>query len=321
LDFLSERSVGAPLVATAASSPASLARRIKMLKNHASVVRQLASENPRRRWFRYSLRTLMVFILLATVPMSWLAVKMRQARKQRQAVEAIVKLGGSLAYDTDISKAPAPKWLSRLLGDDFFSTPVRVHFPSVPVTDADLEPVEGLTQLRELFLSGSQITDAGLERLKELRQLEQLDLSATQVTDAGLKHLDGAAQLQMLNLCGTRVTDTGMQHLRKLTQLRRLWLIGTPVTGDGCEHLKGLTQLEDLNLSGTRVTDAGLEHLQGMAGLLTLNLIDTPITDAGLAHLNGLTQLQELFLWHTHVSDEGVKRLQQALPNCKVAYK
>jgi hypothetical protein len=39
LDFLSERSVGAPLVATAASSPASLARRIKMLKNHASVVR------------------------------------------------------------------------------------------------------------------------------------------------------------------------------------------------------------------------------------------------------------------------------------------
>jgi hypothetical protein len=41
---------------------------------------------PKRRWFQYSLRTLLVFMVLASIPMSWLAVKMQQARRQREAL-------------------------------------------------------------------------------------------------------------------------------------------------------------------------------------------------------------------------------------------
>ena len=49
-----------------------------------------------------------------------------------------------------------------------------------------------------------------------------------------------------------------------------------------------------------------------------LDLFDAQVTDAGLVHLKGLTQLQELYLVDTKVTDEGVKKLQQALPNCKI---
>jgi Leucine-rich repeat (LRR) protein len=42
------------------------------------------------------------------------------------------------------------------------------------------------------------------------------------------------------------------------------------------------------------------------------------VTDAGLEYLQGLTRLQELSLEETDVSDRAVKRLQQALPNCKI---
>jgi hypothetical protein len=55
-----------------------------------------------------------------------------------------------------------------------------------------------------------------------------------------------------------------------------------------------LNQLQQLFLSGTQVTDAGLMHLQEQ------------------------TQLGELDLRNTKFTNQGVKKLDQALPNCKI---
>ena len=40
--------------------------------------------------------------------------------------------------------------------------------------------------------------------------------------------------------------------------------------------------------------------------------------DAGLERLKGLRQLQELAIANSPVTDEGLKKLQQALPNCRI---
>ena len=50
----------------------------------------------------------------------------------------------------------------------------------------------------------------------------------------------------------------------------------------------------------------------------SVDLPHTKVTDAGLVHLEGLTQLRGLALMQTRVTDAGVKRLQKALPNCKI---
>ena len=99
------------------------------------------------------------------------------------------------------------------------------------VTDAGLNRLRGLPQLRELDLGGTEVTDAGLEHLKGLRQLEKLDLYDTGITDAGLEHLKGLRQLQKLGLSGTEVTDAGLEHLKGLRQLRTLDLRLTKVKG------------------------------------------------------------------------------------------
>lgn len=49
-------------------------------------------------------------------------------------------------------------------------------------------------------------------------------------------------------------------------------------------------------------------------------LVVTGVTDAGWKHLKGLTNLQALALSRTQVTDDGVKKLQQALPNCKIEH-
>lgn len=92
----------------------------------------------------------------------------------------------------------------------------------------------------------------------------------------------------------------------------------TKVTDAGLEHLTGLTKLQLLKLGSTKVTDAGLEHLRGLTNLQSLVLCGTKVTDAGLEHLKGLTKLQSLYLSRTKVTDAGVKKLQQALPKCKI---
>jgi hypothetical protein len=76
-----------------------------------------------------------------------------------------------------------------------------------------------------------------------------------------------------------------------------------------------------LFLFNNQITDQGLAHLSGLTRLETLDLRrNTSITDAGLVHLAGLKNLKNLYLIHTGVTPAGVNKLQQELPNTKIAY-
>ena len=52
-----------------------------------------------RRRFQFSILSLLVLTVVVAIPCSWLATEMKQARKQREAVEEIKKAGGRVAYD------------------------------------------------------------------------------------------------------------------------------------------------------------------------------------------------------------------------------
>ncbi len=147
-----------------------------------------------------------------------------------------------------------------------------------------------------LNLAGTEITDAGVEHLKGLTNLRTLHLHDTEITDAGLVHLKALTSLVDLWLHETEISDAGLVHLKALTSLVDLCLCGTEISDAGLVHLKGLTSLKTLWLHETEITDAGLVHLKGLNSLERLWLTDTEITDAGLVHLKGLTSLEMLWL-------------------------
>jgi hypothetical protein len=212
------------------------------------------------RWrFQFSIRSLLVLVVVVAVPCSWLAVEMKAARAQHDAVEAIMKLGATVSYDWQVdvdhyynllpkAQPPEPAWLRSLLGNDFcwevqrviWEAPAfRSRTASRTITDAGLESLRGLKQLQKLsFWGNTELSDADLQHLEGLNQLRELWLNSTPITDGGLKHLRELNQLQTLALEFTGVTDQGLDSLKGLHELRTLYLLHTNVTVAGAAKLQ-----------------------------------------------------------------------------------
>ncbi|MCX7426071.1 MAG: hypothetical protein NTW96_10685 [Planctomycetia bacterium] len=153
----------------------------------------------KRRWFQYSLRTLFVFVLVCAIPCSWLAVRMKSARRQACAAEAIAELRGGLFYDYQMESSicipegdpSAPAWLRLLLGEYVFVDVVGVG------------------------LLGDHVTNDDLVHLREFPKLEFFMLQSPNFNDDGLDYLSGLPHLRYLEIHETRVTADGIERLRQ----------------------------------------------------------------------------------------------------------
>jgi hypothetical protein len=93
------------------------------------------------------------------------------------------------------------------------------------------------------------------------------------------------------------------------------------IPGDeAVKHIAKLPALQELDLSFTEVTDAGLRHISKLDRLQRLELAYTDVSDAGVEHLRSLGGLKDLWITRTKITEEGVEQLQEALPECEIAY-
>ncbi|RLT12509.1 MAG: hypothetical protein DWI21_00780 [Planctomycetota bacterium] len=222
------------------------------------------------------------------------------------------------------------------------------------LTDAGMEPLRQLKQLRLLVLTGTSITHVGLrhlvantnllaldlelcdgiaddacEPLGKMKQLRSLVLKKSgferqRISDAGLKRLDQLAHLEVLNLYGNSVTDAGLTHLQPLKKLRELNLSLLAISDAGLEHLQSLTALEHLELlysegfAGPTLTNGMVESLKPLTNLTSLNLTGAKLTDTGLDGLRVLKKLKTLQVVRTRVTAEGIQAFRAEVPNCEI---
>ena len=219
----------------------------------------MLAAKPNRRRFQYSLRTLLLFVLLANVGMAWFGARWRAAGQQREAVAAIRTLRGAVTYDYEADyearllayragkgppvppgppAPPGPAWARRLLGEDFFADVVEARYLGGPIAPGSvpyawLEQVGKLPHLVALDLGGNHVPDAGLGELAGITRLRKLDLGLTWITDAGLAPIRNLSRLEVLNFWVTGVSDAGLETLSGLTRLRDLTLAATAITDLG----------------------------------------------------------------------------------------
>ena len=63
------------------------------------------TSRPNLRWYQFSLRSLLLLMLATSLVMGWVSTTMLEARRQKEAVEAIEKLGGSVQYDYQLDRS------------------------------------------------------------------------------------------------------------------------------------------------------------------------------------------------------------------------
>jgi hypothetical protein len=233
---------------------------------------------PWRRFLRFSVRGLLVLVMVIGVGLGWLV---RNAQIQREAVAAIRRAGGAALYDeemrgpTQAHSRPAA-WVDVIrtrIDRNYFSNVVSVHWWGGEGLSTDDQVVVHISHLRRvatLNLSGRAVTDSRFARLNNLSNVETLMLQHTAITDSGLASLEGMKDLRFLLISGPTLTDKGLEHLRGLDSITTLSLQDSRISDAGMVHLRKLTKLSVLNLCGTQVTEAGTKELKQALPSLTI---------------------------------------------------
>jgi len=179
------------------------------------------------------------------------------------------------------------------------------------VTDAGLLHLNGLTNLRALFLTGD-MTDAGLKHLSGLRNLVDICLSE-KVTADGFKVLLRYRKLRCVRLKVPKDAEAGLRLLKELPALRMLDFADN-LTDSGLKLIGQITQLERLDIESCRqITNEGLKSLKKLINLRELHL-SSRIGDPGLVHLKNLEKLKKLVAFSSRITERGIARLRQSLP-------
>jgi hypothetical protein len=144
------------------------------------------SKNMIGRLRRYSLRTLIILVLIAAFVSAWATARLRKIQSERRIAAMCVQLGAS-----------------------------------VSLTSGDRGWITGLH-----FTNASNLNDEHLRELAQLKELQILSLNQTKVTGDGLGVLAQFPALRELHVNESRLTVEGIRHLQELDQLEKIGFWG-----------------------------------------------------------------------------------------------
>ncbi len=216
---------------------------------------------PRPRWFQFSLRTLLVLMLILPISLGWLAQARMKSQRQWNAVYQLRQLGAEVlsapGSDLNVSSISvpqrAPAW-QRLIGIDL---PVHLNHcfcQSDTFSDEDALPLKELPHLQSLSLLRSQLTDETSATIGRLKELKILNYGSSHLTDKSLSQLAKCPQLEALVFINVPVTDQGLSALENHPALRLLVCHSPLITDAGIASVATCQNLEELTVSSELLT-------------------------------------------------------------------
>ena len=176
----------------------------------------------KRRWYQFSLRTLMIFTLVVAVACAWLGRAFHHAAEEEALIDAAQKMEGrveiaysgpewiafvyprrlqrrviGLSFDLSCYDDPRDDLLSCLAG---FRELQWLDLGSVPIDEEGLRYVGRMDQLTRLISTNSSITEARAVQLAQLPDLQELNLSDCHIDNAAIRKLADCPHLRKLML-------------------------------------------------------------------------------------------------------------------------
>lgn len=287
-----------------------------------------------RRWRQFSLRTLLIVVLVACLPLGWFNFKIERKRRQRRAAEAITSAGGAVWYLGPAAVKAAPSYrvllydsqrpdanaLERLIEEATVGDVVAVAFRGGAIGDL-LFAKRGWLPLFKgsgaLSFDGQDVAGSSAGRWVLHGHVRDYDLVHYHGVspDAPLKRLDwrSLAAFPSLEILSTGDREIGPDELRQIGMLKQLRCLfihnGKQIDDERLAELSGLTELRVLVIDKSQLSDAGLMHLSGLTNLEVLEIDHAPIRGNGLRHLAPLMNLKVISLRDTPLEDGGLPHL------------
>ncbi len=276
----------------------------------------------RRRWFRLSLRGLMVLVLIVGGGVGWLAATIET---RRAAVRAVLEAGGHVEDDywADVpqhgdswltrGRRTAERWVTAAVGHDLFRNVVKV-WSAEPVGPAALVPLDRFSKLEALSLKDVTRIGDGWKFLQRLERLRSVELTGPGLDTTALVAVAQLRGLQVLRLDDASAADAGFAALATLPALDELTLRACPnLTEAGASSLvAGLPALRMLRLSSldSRAVSAIVQSLpEHHPGLEVLDIRAVTLSPADLAAIARLPRLAVLKFGGVALGDRGLDAL------------
>jgi hypothetical protein len=191
----------------------------------------MTAPQTKRKWYQFSLLSLLVLMTVAAGGMGVLAYQLKRYRERQAAISRVVEIINE--YDGYVVESQEFTFGKKGLKGDSLK-----NF---------LNDLQWWDELRKLHLEEFGVTDQNMKQLGRLRSLEGLKLKDTQITDEGLRELIGLTNLTWINVENCAVTDAGLEHLSKLPKLQYLEIEGTQITPAGKKWLKAILPNLEIN--------------------------------------------------------------------------
>jgi hypothetical protein len=99
----------------------------------------------------------------------WMGLNLYRGYQQTPAIQMVERLGGQVRYDYDIFEKPepiTPRWFRNIFGEQCFANVAVVFLSQSTLSDDDLEPLERLPQLRQVYCFETPLTERGAAELR-----------------------------------------------------------------------------------------------------------------------------------------------------------
>jgi len=267
---------------------------------------------------RYSLRTLLVVIVVSAIGLAFLNARRREASVQRRNVATIRQAGGVALYsyqvkwnesdlcieETGNDVPQVQGWLLDMLGVDFFCHVVDVSV-STPQKTA-----------KGVAASSSDVVEA----VMDFRSLKRLELNSCPLPVGSLRRVSELPQLRELVLWGCEFDELELVHLGECPRLQVLTIRYSVLSAEGAKHLAAIKNLQQLDIAGTDVGDAALLEILKNRSLKAITLTGTSVTNECLNALAEHPGLEFVDLLSTDVSANGVRELRNVRPRLSVLW-
>jgi hypothetical protein len=263
-----------------------------------------------RRWLpRFSLRTLLVMMLVVGVCLGTLGNYWRRLVRQRQIVAAIEAVPGSVSYDYQFGSS---RDLEQHLDVDirtirYGKTDDGRRERTITSTTGETYEVETAPGPRWLR---SWLGDDAFTRV------DSIDFSIEEPQEFDPELLRELPGLRTVVLVGPQVNDEWLAIVSRIPNLRCVALYGddkATATSAGLAQLNSARTLEFLTFTGEWVTDDVVAGIADMRSLRSLGFASVPnITSGTWPHLRNLTNMEDLYLFKADkLGDEGSKSLSR----------